>query len=260
MRPTNFNAFLPEATSGRCSRRRSLASLLAPMRAILEPRERGFVLEVEPICPVDAFVTWRQHRTADGLEALVSFRDDAEATPAETIAALGIPTIERFADGRVVLAPDPLSDLLATSPRAVEAVVIDGPIDERDAVAIAAAAEAGSALAGDLRAVLALRAAGPRGLHVELRSVGEAAEIVSSNFPHYLAALTGRSYAAFTTPEPAIIERLFARTGRISVRPIETEMYSTAVDVGVSTHREGEPGPADASLIYDLYSHTWHGD
>ncbi|MEE2719102.1 MAG: hypothetical protein VX727_04890 [Planctomycetota bacterium] len=59
-------------------------------------------------------------------------------------------------------------------------------------------------------------------------------------------------------PEVDFMHHLLARTGTFSIRRIETEVYSTWVDIGVSTRPDGSAKPADLSLIYDLVSNTWH--
>ena len=42
------------------------------------------------------------------------------------------------------------------------------------------------------------------------------------------------------------------------MKAIETEVFSTFVDVGIST--SGAAAPADSMMIYDIHSDTWHGE
>ena len=63
-----------------------------------------------------------------------------------------------------------------------------------------------------------------------------------------------------TAPEVDFMHHLLARSGTFAIRPIETEVYSTWVDIGISTSPDVDGTPADLSLIYDLISHTWHAD
>ncbi|HBZ96620.1 MAG TPA: hypothetical protein DEO57_02105 [Phycisphaerales bacterium] len=63
-----------------------------------------------------------------------------------------------------------------------------------------------------------------------------------------------------TAPETDFMHHLLARSGAFAIRPIETEVYSTWVDVGISTSPDAAEQPADLSLIYDLVSNTWHAD
>ena len=70
----------------------------------------------------------------------------------------------------------------------------------------------------------------------------------------------GHRQVDVSAPELDFMHHLMERSGTLSIRPIETEVYSTWVDLGVSTCPERRMQPADLSLIYDLVSGTWHGD
>jgi hypothetical protein len=59
-------------------------------------------------------------------------------------------------------------------------------------------------------------------------------------------------------PDLGLVDSILHRTGYLSIRPIETEVFSTFVDVGVSTSGCNEP--ADSLMIYDIHSDTWHGE
>ena len=74
---------------------------------------------------------------------------------------------------------------------------------------------------------------------------------------HVRSRLGHRRYG-LECPEADFMHHLLARTGTFSIRRIETEVYSTWVDIGVSTCPDGSAKPADLSLIYDLVSNTWH--
>ncbi len=70
----------------------------------------------------------------------------------------------------------------------------------------------------------------------------------------------GHRQVDVSAPELDFMHHLMERSGTLSIRPIETEVYSTWVDVGVSTCPERRMQPADLSLIYDLISGTWHAE
>lgn len=76
---------------------------------------------------------------------------------------------------------------------------------------------------------------------------------------HVRSRLAARRFDV-TAPETDFMHHLLARSGTFAIRSIETEVYSTWVDVGVSTCPEAAGKPADVSLIYDLISNTWHAD
>lgn len=77
---------------------------------------------------------------------------------------------------------------------------------------------------------------------------------------HHIQSSLGTRQIEVAVPESDFMHHLMERSGTLSIRPIETEVYSTWVDMGVSSSRERRARPADLSLIYDLVSGTWHGD
>ncbi len=44
------------------------------------------------------------------------------------------------------------------------------------------------------------------------------------------------------------------------MRPLETELYSTFVDIGVCVQADEPTRPADRSLIYDVHGNSWHDE
>jgi hypothetical protein len=47
-------------------------------------------------------------------------------------------------------------------------------------------------------------------------------------------------------------------SGAITVRPVETSVQATSIDIGVNTSTERFSQPATVSLIFDRPSNTWH--
>jgi len=256
------NAFLRPPVGGRASAgRRGLAGLLAPMRAELTPTGPGFALEVEPMRAVDAFRPWCRLAEPPMEAVLMADETDGESL-ADVAERLGVPLIARFDANVLVLDPLACAGLIARHPMTgFAAVLVDGPVERHDAAAIASAISAnGAALGSELRAIAAVTVPPDRTVRIETRSRRVAAMFLAENFRQYLAAATGRPAAELAAPEAALVEGLLDRTGRLAVRPIETELYSTWIDVGVNTETSGETRPADASLIYDLPSRSWHGE
>jgi hypothetical protein len=142
------------------------------------------------------------------------------------------------------------------------AVRVDGPIEPYDALAIDRAAAAGhSPLDVEIRASAYMRVVDDECVTLHVRDKSHALALVAENMRHYLAALTGRPLSGFDAPPLWQVERVLGITGEISVRGLETALYTTWIDVGVSTRRSGEPErPAERSLIYDLPSDTWHDE
>ena len=82
-----------------------------------------------------------------------------------------------------------------------------------------------------------------------------ALEHIASLFSQYGSSVLGEHVSS---PDLGLIDRLLERTNHLSIHSIETEVYSTFIDVGISTSNQDEP--ADITAIYDIFSDTWHSD
>lgn len=144
----------------------------------------------------------------------------------------------------------------------VVAVRIDGPVEESDATAIFDALAAGqSPLDVELRAEAVMEVRCGNRVMVTSRNEEDILRFVADSLRHYLASVRNVAAATLAAPDLGLVHALLDRSGQITVRPLETEVYSTAIDVGVSTgDQHGGMRPADQSLIYDIHSDTWHGD
>jgi hypothetical protein len=192
-----------------------------------------------------------------------AWRDGAEPMPIADVAQrLAIPVVERIDDHELVLDTLSLRQLVSLcQPTRLLVTFVDGPVDARDVAAIDKAVDAGrSPLTAELRAEAALEVMGDRSVVLHSRDKNLALRVVADNFRHYLAALRNRSATKFAAPETWQLERLFELTGMLTIRPIETQMFSTSIDVGINTSKERFDRPADRSLIYDIPSNTWHDE
>lgn len=288
MKPSHSNAFreLSQATSGRDEMQQVSSPALSSMTAVLCETDFGWSLKLSPMRAFDALRIWSDlTKTKDACSLLYDVvigevnldprrasRMPRESTVGKSIAdhaeQLGISYVENF--GRDCLALDDLSlrELVGmTNIRSMTCVLIEGPIESRDADAIIAASRRGEhPLVAELRAAAAMTVGEDRHVTLETRTRRQAVQLVAENFRHYLGAVRDRPFDEFGSPEPWQVERLLGVSGSLTVRPIETDVFSTAIDVGISTaapdHPGGEPdsGPADKSLIYDLPSQTWHDE
>ncbi len=136
------------------------------------------------------------------------------------------------------------------------AACVDGPIETGDADAIVEAVSGShSPLRSDVRMQSIVTSTNGDGIHAHVRNYDDALIIASSAIAQYASSLLGESVSQ---PELGLIDYLLGQTGYISIRPVETEIYSSFVDIGVSTSDSSQP--ANATIIYDLVSGTWHGD
>jgi hypothetical protein len=123
------------------------------------------------------------------------------------------------------------------------------------------AAERGmSPLDVEFRAVAALIVRANRQVELHVRRREHAALLVAEDLRHYLSAVRDQPAAELAAPPAWQLERLLSLTGTVTVRPVETDVYGTFVDVGVNIDPDGLPKPAAYSLIYDIPSNTWHDE
>jgi hypothetical protein len=140
------------------------------------------------------------------------------------------------------------------------AVLVEGPVEPADAAAIGRALGAGyGALDGDLRAVASARVRNDRTTVIEARDAEDAVRFLAAMLRRYVATVTKHTVENVAMPDEGLLLHALERTGRITIRPIETEMYATFIDIGISTSEDIDGAPADTSLIYDRVSNTWHG-
>ncbi len=92
-------------------------------------------------------------------------------------------------------------------------------------------------------------------LKAYVRMYDDALTLASEAIAKYAYALLG---GITSSPDLGLVDSLLERTGLLSIRPIETEVFSTFVDVGISTRDAQET--ADSQVIYDIYSDSWHGE
>jgi hypothetical protein len=264
MKPTISNAFTRNP-------RKSLAASLASLRADLRETGFGWSLALSPMQASDA-VEALTHALPDEQRARSVYLVAAELldwrgvtddmTLADIVARLGITALEQFADDQVAVQADSLTQLVALCPaKRLLIVEVEGPIEGRDAIAMNKALDARlSPLDVEIRATAAMEICNDRTVTLHVRDKNRAIDVVAENFRHYLAALRDRSVAHFAPPALWQLERLFTLTGALTVRPIETQVFSTSIDVGINTSRDEVTQPADRSLIFDVPSNTWHDE
>jgi len=250
---------------------RAAVPFTRPMRSLqaqLTPGDDTTTLELTPMRPADVARALHAADAAPDAVTLVLPTPIDGSLPADVLpmdavlSRVRIPVVERFGPSCVALDDAALADLLRLFPMDDVVVVrVHGPVEARDARAIAHAIAIGhDPLAIEMRAVLLARIAGGSDLTLTVRDRNAALAVVAENFRHYLAALLGRPAGTIAMLEAWQIDRLMSVTGRITVRPIETQVYSTFIDVGVNTSETGEQRPADRTLIYDLPSNSWHDE
>ena len=132
---------------------------------------------------------------------------------------------------------------------------VEGPIEMGDANAIIASiSSSNSPLSVECRMSSMIASTDQGGISAHVREQDDAFALVAEAFRQYAGNLLNCQASA---PDLGLMATLFERGDIISVRPIETEMFSTFLDIGISSSSEGA---AEQALVYDIHSDTWHGE
>jgi hypothetical protein len=148
------------------------------------------------------------------------------------------------------------STILSGGGNAQWVACVHGPVELGDAKAIVHEVEnSNSPLDADFRMQSIVTTKDGESVIAHIRNYDDALTLVSAAIAQYANALLSDFVSP---PDIGLVDSLLERSGIISIRPIETEIFSTFVDVGIST--SGPSEPADAVMIYDIHSDSWHGE
>lgn len=240
----------------------------APLTAQLRSISDGVQLTLSPMRAIDLLPVWSRERGEAFRTLLLAAR------PARTPEGRGVTgSIARLvrqlqldhspidADA-VILGDAPLVRLLSQVEfDEMTLVRIEGPVEASDVYHIRRALSMdGSALEADLRATQAARIDRDEIVTFEARDPERAHALIAENFRHYVSATLNQPLGRTGVLESWQIRRLLDESGSLRARPIETQVYSTSVDIGISTQPTGNEGPANRSLIYDRPSASWHDE
>ncbi len=133
---------------------------------------------------------------------------------------------------------------------------INGPVEVADADAILK--EVNSAelpLVADCRMQSVITSTENEGVSAHLREYDEALLLIANALAQYVGSIMKKSVSI---PDLGLVDALLEQSDLLSIKPIETEVYSTFIDIGISTS-DGSV-PASMAAIYDIYSDSWHCD
>lgn len=266
----------------------TLSRSLAPLRVELREDAAAGVLQVEPLTAQDLLWTIDQagapgtHAGEPGASTLVVLLRSAPAGPPPDVppgqASVATRTIDRagvtgrcgdaYPDSepgawRAVCARGArdLRSVLALPWDAWRLALVDGPVESRDLHALARAALLGASCADvEFRTRLDVRPTSGRSARVEGAWHADLVTICGASLRLYVAALLRRDPDLVAAPDPGLVARLLDRSGRLRIRPIESRILSTSIDIGIDTTGTDEARPANDAVIYDLYGNSWHGD
>ena len=179
------------------------------------------------------------HVTADGWCV-----DISSLTPCDAIMAL---TREDLLEDSTILCGVGASQWVAC---------VQGAIEEGDANAIIhEISNAISPICADFRMQSVVTSSDGESICAHVRDYDDALMLAATALSRYMSDLLGENVSQ---PDLGVMDALLCKTGTLSIRPIETESFSSFVDVGISTGQSIEP--ADAAVIYDIHSDSWHCD
>lgn len=270
-RRDDANRRLPRLRSSGHGRPETRGSIRVTIDQLGDVTSPSWCVHVDPIDTADVMRAWRSQRTGRTATTRVlalttpAAAASADAVPLDVVADVhGVPIAERLEGGVIVLEETTVAALLAALrmdgvPRLL--VRLDGPLEDADARALLAALRRGaSPLDADVRAVTAIERTGATGeLRAWSRDPDGATAFAGESFRRLVACLRAERPEAVAAPDGGLLARLLDRTGGLEIRPRETEVYSTAIDVAIRPGSAGS-GPATESIVYDLFADTWHGD
>lgn len=134
---------------------------------------------------------------------------------------------------------------------------VQGPIELGDADAILEQVATSSSypLKADFRMRSIITSIGGDGMCAHVREYDEALLLVANAFSQYLGSLLR---ITVSIPDLGLVDSLIQRSSFLSMKPIETEVFASFVDIGISTSKHSLP--ANLCVIYDTHSDSWHGD
>ena len=132
---------------------------------------------------------------------------------------------------------------------------VDGPIEMGDANAIIASISSSSSpLSVECRMQSMIASTDHGGISAHVRDQDDALALVAEAFRQYASNLLNCNASA---PDLGLMATLFEKGNEVFVRPIETELFSTFIDIGIASSTKTA---AESALIYDIHSDTWHGE
>ena len=157
-------------------------------------------------------------------------------------------------DGRIFVGMDALARWLPTQVPPRRITLIDGVAEPSDACAITKATEHGDSPFNVECRTLADVRVGRDAMHIESRDPVAIDMLAATLMRGHVARCIGCSPDAVPEPQLDIMTRARAKCDLL-LRPIETDVMSTSIDVGLGRSTNN---PARESLVFDRVTRAWH--
>ncbi|MHC4989577.1 MAG: hypothetical protein ACYTGC_01230 [Planctomycetota bacterium] len=243
---------------------RSLAAGLSPLQVQVERIEQIFRVTMSPMPVHEASTSWTRIECGDGDERALNLllAEPGDEPPAVLVTRWEIPaTVVRAA--HVLLDDRSLASTLSlVEPARLRMVRFEGPVelDRVERLVDGIGQSSPASIVDEPRAIAAMEASDDHVMVIESRELEHALVPVADNFRRYLAVVCRSDSEAYSAPPTDVLSSVLADGVTLTARPIETQVYSTFVDVGVRLSTGPGTGPANSSLIYDVPSQSWHAE
>ena len=97
-------------------------------------------------------------------------------------------------------------------------------------------------------------------VHHLLVLLGELLAVIAEMMRGHLSQIMSCSPMDLPLPDPGLIDHLMSATGRLSIHPMETDVYPEFIDLGLALPETEVIGPATTSVVFDRCSRTWHAE
>lgn len=230
-----------------------LAGMLSALAASLETTNDNVVFQLDPWDDLAAARAWMN---LAGPQTLVLPRSRSDqASPARILAVTGLPG-RALADGAVVPTRAIADFVRVADLKQVVLVDISGPVDVSDVLFFRTVLQRHlGLLAAEPRVQRVLQQSGTSVIF-EARERQDALECMSDALMQYAQRFLGTD-AEMSRPPADMMDRLLIASGRIRIRPMETERGMTHLDIGVQVEPDLQ-SPAGVAVLYDTITGQWH--
>ncbi len=231
----------------------SLAGMLSALAASMQTTNEDVILQLDPWDDLSAARAWMN---LAGPQTLVLPRSRSDqASPARILAVTGLPG-RALADAAVIPTRAMADFVRVADLKQVILIEVEGSVNVYDVLFFRTVLQRNlGLLAAEPRVQRVLQQLGSSVI-LEARERQDALECMSEALRQYAQRFLGTD-AEMTRPPIDMMDRLLSASGRLRIRPIETERGMTHLDIGVQVEPDLQ-SPAAVAVLYDTITGQWH--
>jgi len=227
--------------SGRPTDAQRLRGLLAALRADLGVDGDGWRLNLSPMTPRGMIESWQAMPSLTGAHTVLIDRTGGKLGSA------------------LLSEPGLLDRMMPAGGTRWMLALVAGAVESRDLRAMHEAVHAGrSVFDAEFRTVLSACMSDAHGVTYAAQDGSYLVAILGRALRLYVASLLRTDPDLLASPPDALVHQLLVQSGSLCIRPIESQVSSTAIDIGVDTTGGSVETPANESVVYDIYGNSWH--